>query len=215
MKKIISFSFWGDKPQYVNGAIWNAEHAKDFYPEWTCRFYHDDSIPADALARITATGAEMVLMKRTDDVLGMYWRFAPLDDKDIERFIVRDIDSKFTKREVDMVNEWIKSDKDFHIIRDNRSHNVSMLGGTWGAKAGVVKDYDQRLGFWFSQLTPTDNPRGLFFGTDQMFLHCYIWPIALHNHLAHVRAGEPGLKMLGNEIEVPDPVDGHFVGMAA
>jgi hypothetical protein len=155
-------------------------------------------------------------MGQTTDVLGLYWRFNPMfDDAEVERFIVRDLDSKFTEREKNMVDEWVESGKDFHLIRDNRSHNVSMMGGMWGARAGVVPDYERRLSIWFSKLAPTDNPRGLFFGTDQMFLHCFIWPVASKNHIAHVLAGEPGLKITGNEIEVAAPADGHFVGMPA
>jgi len=34
MKKIISFSLWGDNPVYTQGAIRNAELAKEIYPDW-------------------------------------------------------------------------------------------------------------------------------------------------------------------------------------
>jgi len=37
MKKIISFSLWGDNPIYTQGAIRNAELAKEVYPDWVCR----------------------------------------------------------------------------------------------------------------------------------------------------------------------------------
>jgi len=36
MKKIITFSLWGDKPIYNIGAIKNAELAKTFYTEFEC-----------------------------------------------------------------------------------------------------------------------------------------------------------------------------------
>ena len=47
MTKIISFSLWGDKPQYVVGAIKNAELAKEIFPEWKCRFYIDNTLCFD------------------------------------------------------------------------------------------------------------------------------------------------------------------------
>jgi hypothetical protein len=214
LKKIISFALWGDNPLYVNGAIWNAEHGTEFYPGWICRFYHDDSVPAAAIEKIRVTGAEMKLMGRTSDVLGMYWRFHPMfDDAAVERFIVRDTDSKLSDRESKMVAEWEASGKSFHIIRDHRQHNISMLGGTWGSKTGVMPNFERLLCGWMTRLNTTDNPRGLFFGTDQMFLHELVWPFAKQDHIAHVRAGVPELKLVGNEIEVPDPEDGHFVGM--
>jgi len=216
-KKIISFALWGTNPLYVDGAVWNAEHRAEFYPDWICRFYHDDTVPKQALDRIAATGAEMRVMGQTTDVLGMYWRFHPMfDDQDIERFIVRDTDSKFTKREVAMVDEWIASGKPFHIIRDCESHATQILGGTWGSIPGVVFDLERKIGFWFTRLTPdTRNPRGLFHGSDQIFLGKFVWPVIRLNHIAHVRANMPHLKYMGNEIEVPNPEDGHYIGMVA
>ena len=214
-KKIISFALWGTNPLYVDGAMWNAEHSKDFYPDWKCRFYHDDTVPTPALQFIADTGAEMRPMARTTDVLGMFWRFHPMfDDWEIERFIVRDTDSKFTNREVKMVNEWIESKKPFHIVRDCESHATQILGGTWGAIPGCIKDFEEKIGFWFTQIRPDGaNPRGLFHGSDQLFLGRFVWPIIKNNHCAHVRANMPHLKYSGNEIEVPDPEDKHYIGM--
>lgn len=221
-KKLISFALWGENPLYVNGAIWNAEHVGDFYPGWICRFYHDDSVPAAAIAAIRATGAEMRLMAKTSDVLGMYWRFHPMfDDHEVARFLVRDTDSKFSQREAVMVSEWVASEKPFHIIRDCESHATQILGGTWGAIPGCVANFEYKLGAWFSSLVPDSrNPRGLFHGSDQLFLGKYVWPIIKGNHLGHVRANMPQLKYTGLEIEVPDPEEfapgtenRHYVGM--
>ena len=47
MKKIISFSLWGDNPKYTIGAIKNAEIAKEIYPDWICRFYLGKSTPIE------------------------------------------------------------------------------------------------------------------------------------------------------------------------
>ena len=214
-KRVISFALWGDNPLYVRGAIWNAEHREEFYPGWVARFYHDCTVPEDAVKAITATGAEMRLMGQTTDVLGMYWRFHPMfDDPSIERFLVRDTDSKFSKRENKMVDEWIASGKPFHIVRDCESHATQILGGTWGAVPTCIPDFERKLGAWFTNLVPdARNPRGLFHGSDQIFLGLYVWPLIKNNHLAHVRANMPQLKYTGQEIEVPDPEDKHYIGM--
>ena len=43
MKKIISYSLWGDNPKYCVGAIKNAHQRQNFYPDWISRFYvHED-----------------------------------------------------------------------------------------------------------------------------------------------------------------------------
>lgn len=50
---------------------------------------------------------------------GMLWRFLVLEDRDIDIFIVRDVDSRISKREENAVNEWVKSNKEIHVIRDH------------------------------------------------------------------------------------------------
>jgi hypothetical protein len=215
MDKIISFSLWGQATQYTDGAIANAQMVPDFYPAWRARFYVDSEVPYPVIEQLQALGAEIIVMGKTDDCLGLYWRFHPMfDDANVERFIVRDTDSKFTKREVDAVNEWVESDLPFHIIRDNRSHNVPICGGMWGAKAGCIKDFQIKMGRWFSTLQPDmKNPRGKFFGSDQIFLAAMVWPIVRHNHMAHVMANEAGLLFTGAEKILPPLVDNHYVGM--
>jgi hypothetical protein len=214
-KKIISFSLWGDNPLYTNGAIWNAQHSKEFYPDWICKFYYDETVLKNIIEKIGETGAELKLMNKTTDVLGAHWRFhAMFDDCNIERFIVRDTDSKFSIREVKMVDEWIKSELPFHIIRDCKQHESTIMAGMWGAIPGCVPEFEQKLGWWFSQLEPDyENPRGIFHGYDQSFLNKLVWPSIKNNHIAHVLKDLPHLKYTGNEIEVDEPEDGHYVGM--
>lgn len=222
-KKVISFSLWGDNPLYINGAIANAEMREEFYPDWVCRFYYGDvlldegtkrvQVPSDVISKLTELGCEMYRMGDTVDVLGMYWRFHPMfDDPTINRFIVRDTDSKFSKREVAAVNEWIESDLDFHIMRDCESHGVTMLGGTWGAKAGCIPAFETYLHRWFSIAQPCkENPRGLFHGTDQIFLDKVIWPIIKEDrHIAH----DEHFNFTGRELPFPVAMEnGHYVGM--
>jgi hypothetical protein len=132
----------------------------------------------------------------------------------LERFIVRDTDSLFCQREADAVAAWIESGKPFHIIRDNRVHNIPILGGTWGAIPGCVPDYALRVSAFFSQVRPDHrNPRGEFHGADQIFLCKFVWPIIYSNHLAHIRAEMPILRFAPNDVELPPlGADGHYVG---
>jgi hypothetical protein len=117
----------------------------------------------------------------------LYWRFEPMyDDPTIERFIVRDSDSRINGREADAVQEWIDSDLPFHIMRDNPAHNIEIMGGMWGAVPGIIPEFRQMMAQWVEELKPNpDNPKGLFHGTDQMFLCQHIWPYIRGCHLAH------------------------------
>jgi len=218
MKKIISFSLWGNEPLYINGAISNIINSQKFYPGWICRFYIDESIDKDLQEKILSFGnTEIKIMPKAEDVLGMFWRFAPMwDDLEIERFIVRDTDCQPTKREVNAVNEWITSEKPFHIIRDNHYHYVPILGGTWGAIPGCIPNMQKDISEFLLtvQETKSQHKSRKFHGVDQIFLYNFVWPIIKDNHIAHIRENEPVLVMTGKEIILP-PLEegGHFIGM--
>ena len=54
-------------------------------------------------------------------------------------FLSRDLDSRISSREVAAVEEWLRSDKDFHFMRDHPEHGVGILGSGWGVKLGNVE----------------------------------------------------------------------------
>ena len=52
MKKVISFSLWGDNPKYTIGAIKNAELAPFIYTGWEVWFYVANSVPHDIVSEL-------------------------------------------------------------------------------------------------------------------------------------------------------------------
>ena len=54
--------------------------------------------------------------------------FLPAGDGLVDIMGSRDLDSPLTKRELDAVNEWISSNKEWHSMRDHPWHVVPMLG---------------------------------------------------------------------------------------
>lgn len=210
MKKIISYSIWGDKPMYLEGALYNIELAKKFYPGWKVRFYYQSDMPNHFVTQLKLTGAECIPKQFYRDTwFGLYWRFCPMyDDPQVERFIVRDTDAKLSAREADAVQQWIESRKPFHIMRDNKEHNIEILGGMWGAIPGCIPDFDHNIRRWMQTVQGDPrNPRGRFHGTDQDFLKFHAWPIIKDNHIAH------GIKYYKNELpfRIENP-DGYKVG---
>jgi len=217
--KIISFSIWGNNPKYLNGGLLNIPLQKQFYPDWTCRFYVDNTVPHEFVDQAIENGCEVELMEpKSDGNYGLFWRFEPLKDLTIERFIVRDADSRLNEREADAVKEWEESGLEFHIMRDHKYHSVPICGGMWGATDKFIKriapSYDSILknylmGLSFQELY---KQRGKYFNTDQPFLWKFIWPMIINSHLAHIQ-DLPELKISGRErifkINLPD---GHFVG---
>ena len=184
MKKIISYSLWGQDPKYVKGAVENIKTQKKFYPDWVCRFYVHDSVPVGTKEILLKGGAEVVekldvldhTYSREGINLGWFWRFEALNDPEMERMIVRDADSRLSQREMICVNNWIKSGKNFHIIRDHRMHGVRILAGTWGATKAFAESIDYNsLYEKFVKENPTNN--AVHGGYDQFFLSTVFYPL--------------------------------------
>ena len=156
MEKIISFSVWGSNPKYAEAAYRNLLLQPKIYPGWTCRFYIDETVPKDLRTKLEQ-GAEVVMMPKSDGNYGLFWRFEPLKDTTIERFIVRDSDSRLNIKEAAAVKEWEESGAEFHIMRDNPQHNAYICGGMWGATSefiNKIKDvYDLELKNYLLSLT--------------------------------------------------------------
>ena len=175
MKKVISFSLWGDNPKYTKGAIYNSELAIDIYPTWTCRFYCGKSVPNEVLDELqTKENVELVLMDEEGDWTGMFWRFYACEDSDI--MISRDTDSRLSLREKNSVDEWLNSDKNFHIMRDHPYHTTEILGGMWGCRNGILKGITKEIDLYI---------KGNFWQVDQNFLREKIYPKIKNESFVH------------------------------
>ena len=172
MSRIISFTLWGNTPRYLVGAVKNAELQPDIYPGWKCRFYVDPTVPSETLLELTSLGTEIVHKPASPGYKGLFWRFEPGFEKGIERFIVRDCDSRINHREADAVREWESSKFSFHMMRDHKSHDTVILGAMWGAKGLFLPDFENLYTNFLNSMT--NNPRVIkrapFFYWDQIFL---------------------------------------------
>lgn len=197
--KVIAFSLWGDNTRYTLGALQNASLAKMVYPGWVCRFYVGQSTPriiVDMLKEFD--NVEIVEMEEDGNWTGMFWRFLAASDPNIEVLIVRDCDSRLWFREKEAVDEWLVSDKDFHIMRDNHQHGVPILGGMWGVRHKLLYNIEEMI---------KDYSKGDFWQVDQNFLREVIFPIVSDQAFIHDEffGGNP----------YPTPRDeNHFVGQA-
>lgn len=179
IKKIISFSLWGNNPKYTMGAISNVKIANRLFLGWTCRFYTAYDVSSYIVSQLQDLGAECVIMSKDDSSgwNGMFWRFLAADSDDT--IISRDTDSRLGYREKAAVEEWLASDKNFHIMRDHPFHATEILGGMWGARNGllkgiteVIKDYNKR---------DFDNR----YQVDQNFLREIVYPKVKDKAIVH------------------------------
>lgn len=181
-RRIISFSLYGDLPLYNDGAIANAELIHRIYPGWTARFYVDDTAPADVVAALRERQADIVPVTAPSlgPLYGRYWRFWIAADPGVERFIVRDADSRLNTRERAAVDDWIKSGKSFHVMRDNVAHAKRILAGMWGATGNKLPHIRQMTDSWghYSQ-----------HGENDRFMSEVVYPLLNDDYVCHDSCG--------------------------
>ena len=163
---------------YWKGAIRNIEQASKFFPGWICRFYIDSSCDESLISSISDAGGEVVLIDSKDSFHGMFWRFWAAEDPEVNIFLSRDCDSRFSAREIHAINEWLRSDKDFHIMRDHPYHTVPILGGMWGCRNGLMSKIG--LNKMIEQWTQFQRK-----GVDQDFLGSKVYPLVYQTSMEH------------------------------
>ncbi len=180
-KNIISFSLWGANAIYIYGALINTKLARRYFPDWICRFYIGDDVPEETIDRLQEEGAEIIRAYQVDGIPAQFMRFLPLSDPGVERFMVRDCDSRVGEPEAELVDAWIKSELPFHVMRAHVLHNDLMLAGLWGGTANTGMDFKALLQSYFT-FGPTNK-----YGHDQLMLGRKIWPLIRNHCLVHDR----------------------------
>ena len=165
--KIIAFSFWGQNPGYLVGALSNLKLAALYYPDWECRIYVGSDVSYQRHKELTTAGFQVYKRDiKAPPHDGLFWRFEPAFEPGVEAFLSRDLDSRLNPREAAAVNEWLRSGKKLHTMRDHYEHIVPILGGMWGCRHWP--EFEGLLAGW------KKNGR---MGDDQEFLKQIIWPL--------------------------------------
>ena len=176
-RDVIAFSIWGSNPRYLRGALRNALLIPDLYPGWQARFHLDTTVPLEFRELLKSLGAEIRLVPAGQSLRQkLCWRFQVANDPAVGRFLVRDCDSVVNQREVAAVQQWLSSERWFHVMRDWWSHTDPILAGMWGGVAGVLPDLTALLSAYKPPAKETAN-------VDQWFLRDVLWgsirPLAL------------------------------------
>lgn len=178
MKNVVAYSLWGDLPMYWVGAKRNVELVSHYFPGWVCRFYVDSKSDPDLVSSLQGDNVEVVMVDSQDSFHGMFWRFWASEEQDVDVYLSRDCDSRFTDREVLAIRDWLSSDKDFHIMRDHPYHTTAILGGMWGCRNGLMR----KIGL--SGLIQRWSQFGRK-GIDQEFLGQVVYPLVRNFSIEH------------------------------
>lgn len=178
-KKVISMSLYGDGKEYLVGAIENAVLVQRDWPGWTLRVFHDTDVPTKTLDVLRALDVELVPSpgKHGQDHAGLLLRYTVLQDPNVTRFLIRDADARLSRRDRQAVNEWVTSNRYFHVVRDHPYHRTEIMGGVWGAVGGFIRPA------MLSAVIASTNE--VPFNEDQLFLRKYVWPHVRQHALTH------------------------------
>ena len=186
-KKLITYCVYGTKPMYLRGVIKNIELAKTIYPDWICRFYIFSEAHHIKEELQKFDNVEIVMIDKIGGNYSMLYRFLPFQEKDVERFISRDTDSRLSIREKEAVDQWMANSVDFHIMKDHPNHytpEFPILGGMFGAKGGIIMNIWEKIEEYI-KIFPDKH------GMDQKFLYHVYHKFAVGNHIIHTEETFP------------------------
>lgn len=176
--KIISFSLWGNHQKYLIGVRRNVKMAKEFYPDFICFIYiHKETVPKETIEELEKEDNVKIIYKSGNllEIKPMMWRFEAIDYPDVEVNMSRDVDTQILLREKLAVEEWLKSDYIFHIMRDHPWHKFPIQGGMFGVKKSNI--------LWSDKLNSYVQSGTYIY--DQHFLQNIIYPLYKENSLIH------------------------------
>lgn len=219
--KLISYSLWGDNKVYTYGMVENVLLAQKMYPGWTVRVHYNDTVPNKIIEWIKSQDNTELIYHSGNELSAMntFWRFEDLFIKD-STVIVRDADSRLIQREVDIVNDWLGSNKDFYSTRDNPHHTVPIMAGAFGCRNNCLEwipiknnnnningpQYNFIRGIELINTFVNQNKNGKY-NIDQIFLGKFVYPFILKNSVFYTshNSFEPFCKHI-------EPVETGFIG---
>jgi hypothetical protein len=181
MVNAFSFCLYGpENPLYYEGMLQNVKLIAAFYPQWKVYVYASPDVTEDMLSKLRSCSSVVL---RNTGVLGpvnMIHRFYAIDEEGVDTMIVRDADSRVHWKDRWAINQFLSHPQYVaHIIRDNKVHNVAMMGGLWGLrKSAGIHIHTEYAAFCAS---PRDNGAG----HDQSFLADRVYPKILGRVLTH------------------------------
>lgn len=192
MVNVFSFCLYGpSNPRYYPMLIENIRIIYQYFPEWKVYVYIAPDVDARFIEVLKTWGN--VVLRATEEygAINMIHRFYAIDEPDVDLMMVRDADSLVHWKDRWAIRRFVESPHFVaHVIRDNKHHNVPMLGGLWGMRKSA--------GFSVSDAYKEfkANPKDYGAGYDQSFLTQSIYPkfinIMVHHSFGLILKNEGG-----------------------
>ena len=178
-------SLYGSNARYTRGALENAKLIDKIFPGWTLRIYlpeisflkpsqKDKIVPKYIVEKLQMLKVELIFIDLETTLIKnpRLWRFLVARDITVDRFLIRDIDSRLISRDATEVAIWIESGKPFHCMIDHPGHLPwPVLAGMWGAIPLKLQKYLGSNAFTARTMSKYYQTDG-----DQVFLRDIVWP---------------------------------------
>ena len=161
--KVFSFCIYGNERNYYEGLLENIQIIREYFPEFEIYVYKGICDPDWIFENCK------VIETEREGAINMLYRYLPLTFSDIG--FVRDADSRIYERDRWCIREFLKSSKNYHIIRDHFYHKEPIMGGIFGWKKSLEID----LG-----LDAT-----IIYSEDMSYLKTHLYPLITSDCLVH------------------------------
>jgi len=161
--KIFSFCIYGSERNYYDGLLENIQLIREYFPDFEIYVYKGICDPSWIFDNCK------VIETQREGAINMLFRYLPLTFADIG--FVRDADSRIYERDRWCIQEFLKSSKNYHIVRDHYYHKEPIMGGIFGWK----KPLDINLG-----LDAT-----IIYSEDMSYLKTHLYPLIKEESLIH------------------------------
>jgi hypothetical protein len=180
MKTVFSFSLFGHQDKYCKGLLKNIEVIQRYFPTAETWVYVGNDISDNLILALKTLEKVTIIPTGKDGMINKFYRFFPIDTDTVSVCIVRDADSRIYERDRACIEEFIKSDKLAHIIRDHPNHHHKMMAGMWGIKKGIIHEKIEDLFKTWCHHHPSND-----FWNDTDFLCQVIYPKVCFSSIIH------------------------------
>ena len=219
LRTVISFSLYGNVENYFRGLIENCKRINEIYPNfWIYLFIGNDFDHHIYDHKLDKFSNILLFQTGKSGPENRSHRFFAIDFPEVGIMFSRDLDSIVNLRDQYCINQFIKSDKKFQIIRDHPHHSTQILAGMWGIKKGLlqtnIRDLFNRFkiqgSFGIIKQIKFENE------SDQHFLAQIIYPIVKYDALIFDEyfnyPNEQPQKILTDTVYFPESNSYDYVG---
>lgn len=180
---IFSLSLYGNNNRYINPLMTlDIERIKkELNATPVFQIYCNNDVHKSVIEKLKDRGFLVnILDFSKSNIGGMFARYLPIIEGSIEdTILVRDTDCDISSQEISLINYWLQSKFDFHVIRGHPLHIYPIMGGLFAIRGESITIFKE---IYKKHPNLTKQTR---YNSDQLFLNRYIYPVLCGKTLIH------------------------------